>query len=88
MTQRNWPRVSADSLGSIKGKTMLQMAIVLLILALVAAVLGFGGIAASFAGVAKILFFCVHCAVSHQCHRWGFTRASSRLTVAILARAR
>ena len=35
---------------------MLQLAVTLLILALVTAVFGFGGIAASFAGVAKILF--------------------------------
>jgi uncharacterized membrane protein YtjA (UPF0391 family) len=36
---------------------MLQLAITLLILSLVAALFGFGGLAASFAGVAKILFF-------------------------------
>ena len=35
---------------------MLQLAITCLILALIAALLGFGGIAGSFVGVAKILF--------------------------------
>ncbi len=35
---------------------MLQLAIFLFVLALIAAVFGFGGIAASFAGIAKILF--------------------------------
>jgi uncharacterized membrane protein YtjA (UPF0391 family) len=35
---------------------MLQLAIVCLVIALIAAVLGFGGIAGSFVGVAKILF--------------------------------
>ena len=37
--------------------TMLQLAITCLVIALIAAVLGFGGIAGSFVGVAKILFF-------------------------------
>ena len=36
--------------------TMLQLAIACLVIALLAAVLGFGGIAGSFVGVAKILF--------------------------------
>lgn len=35
---------------------MLQLAITCLVIALIAAVLGFGGIAGSFVGVAKILF--------------------------------
>ena len=35
---------------------MLQLAITCLIVALIAALLGFGGIAGSFVGVAKILF--------------------------------
>jgi uncharacterized membrane protein YtjA (UPF0391 family) len=35
---------------------MLQLAIACLVIALIAAVLGFGGIAGSFVGVAKILF--------------------------------
>lgn len=36
---------------------MLRWTIAFAVLALVAAVFGFGGIAASFAGIAKILFF-------------------------------
>jgi len=36
---------------------MLQWAIVFLVIALVAAFLGFGGLAGSFVGLAKILFF-------------------------------
>jgi uncharacterized membrane protein YtjA (UPF0391 family) len=36
---------------------MLRWVIAFAILALVAAIFGFGGIAASFAGIAKILFF-------------------------------
>jgi uncharacterized membrane protein YtjA (UPF0391 family) len=35
---------------------MLQLAITFLVIALIAAVLGFGGVAGSFMGVAKILF--------------------------------
>lgn len=35
---------------------MLQLAFACLVIALIAAVLGFGGIAGSFVGVAKILF--------------------------------
>ena len=35
---------------------MLQLAVTCLIIALIAALLGFGGIAGSFVGVAKILF--------------------------------
>jgi uncharacterized membrane protein YtjA (UPF0391 family) len=37
--------------------TMLQLAIACLVIALIAAVLGFGGIVGTFIGVAKILFF-------------------------------
>ncbi len=36
---------------------MLSLAITMLILALVAALLGFGGLAGSFVGLAQILFF-------------------------------
>lgn len=36
---------------------MLNLAITLLVLALIAAVLGFGGIAGSMVGIAKILFY-------------------------------
>ena len=37
--------------------TMLQLAITLLVIALIAALLGFGGLAGSFVGLAKIVFF-------------------------------
>ena len=40
-----------------KGVIMLHYALVFFLIALVAAVFGFGGIAASAAGIAKILFF-------------------------------
>lgn len=39
-----------------KGATMLHYAVVFLVIALIAAVLGFGGIAAGAAGIAKVLF--------------------------------
>ena len=38
-------------------KTMLSWTLTFVILALIAAVLGFGGLAGTFAGIAKILFF-------------------------------
>jgi len=41
---------------SIKELPMLQLAIACLVIALVAAVLGFGGIAGSFVGIAQIVF--------------------------------
>jgi len=40
-----------------KEQTMLHYAVVFLVLALVAAVFGFGGVAIAAAGIAKILFF-------------------------------
>lgn len=40
----------------LKGSAMLHYAVVFLVIALIAAVFGFGGIAASAAGIAKILF--------------------------------
>jgi uncharacterized membrane protein YtjA (UPF0391 family) len=40
-----------------KGTTMLRWALGFFIIAIVAAVFGFGGIAAASAGIAKILFF-------------------------------
>jgi uncharacterized membrane protein YtjA (UPF0391 family) len=39
------------------GKPMLNLVVTLLIIALVAAVLGFGGIASAAVGIAKIVFF-------------------------------
>jgi uncharacterized membrane protein YtjA (UPF0391 family) len=41
----------------MKGKKMLYYAVVFLIIAVVAALFGFTGIAASAVGIAKILFF-------------------------------
>jgi uncharacterized membrane protein YtjA (UPF0391 family) len=40
-----------------KGASMLNLAVTLLIIALVAAVFGFGGIATAAVGLAKIIFF-------------------------------
>ena len=47
------------------GETMLGWAVTFLIIALVAAVFGFGGIAAASAGIAKVLFilFLVMCVI-------------------------
>ena len=39
-----------------KGSAMLHYAVVFFVIALIAAVLGFGGIAAGAAGIAKVLF--------------------------------
>jgi uncharacterized membrane protein YtjA (UPF0391 family) len=51
--------------------SMLHYVVVFFILALIAAVLGFGGLAASFAGIAKLLFviFLVLFVVSLIMHR-------------------
>ena len=43
--------------GAFLGLVMLHYAVVFLVIALVAAVFGFGGIAAGAVGIAKILFF-------------------------------
>ena len=40
----------------LKDLTMLQLAVVLFVIALLAALLGFGGLAGSFVGLAKIAF--------------------------------
>jgi uncharacterized membrane protein YtjA (UPF0391 family) len=42
---------------SSREKIMLQLVVTLLIIALIAAVLGFGGIAMAAVGIAKIVFF-------------------------------
>ena len=47
-------RTGADA--NCRGSTMLHYAVVFLVIALIAAVFGFGGIAASAVGIAKILF--------------------------------
>jgi uncharacterized membrane protein YtjA (UPF0391 family) len=49
--------VNSKSLSLHKERTMLHYAVVFFVIALIAALFGFGGIAAGAAGVAKILFF-------------------------------
>lgn len=51
------PRSFARSLTVGKEKTMLSWALTFFLIAIVAAVLGFGGIAGAMAGIAKIFFF-------------------------------
>jgi uncharacterized membrane protein YtjA (UPF0391 family) len=51
-----WEVAHGPNLLLLEGRTMLQLAIACLVIALLAAILGFGGIAGSFVGVAKILF--------------------------------
>ena len=53
----NHPSVAAQTLFNLAQEpTMLHYAVVFFVIALIAAVLGFGGIAAGAAGIAKILF--------------------------------
>ena len=47
----------AKASATTKGNHMLSWAITFLVIAIIAAVLGFGGIAGTAAGIAKILFF-------------------------------
>jgi len=58
---RRWPRTcpgeGGDYISQQKGADMLYYALVFLLVAVVAAVLGFGGVAFAAAGIAKILFF-------------------------------
>ena len=49
--------VSRRAAATFKGIVMLHYAVVFFLIAIVAAVLGFGGISAASAGIAKILFF-------------------------------
>jgi uncharacterized membrane protein YtjA (UPF0391 family) len=53
---RSGDRLPPDRALPYKEKTMLSWALTFLVLALVAALLGFGGLAAGFASIAKILF--------------------------------
>ena len=46
-----------EALRRTKGENMLSWAITFLVIAIIAAVLGFGGIAGTAAGIAKVLFF-------------------------------
>jgi uncharacterized membrane protein YtjA (UPF0391 family) len=50
-------RLSSTARGNRRGKIMLNLVVTLLIIALIAAVLGFGGIAMAAVGIAKIIFF-------------------------------
>ena len=64
------PRVVEDSLVYVTGDAMLHYAVVFLIIALIAAVFGFGGIAVGAAGIAKVLFviFLIGAVVSFLMH--------------------
>ena len=57
---------------------MLRLAIACLVIALIATLLGFGGIAGSFVGVAKILFFVFLVLAVLSFFLGGFRRASFR----------
>jgi uncharacterized membrane protein YtjA (UPF0391 family) len=46
-----------EPLFTLKNKIMLRWSVTFFIIAIVAAIFGFGGIAASAAGIAKVLFF-------------------------------
>ena len=51
-------RLAIELLGSVMGdKLMLHWSLVFLVIAIIAAILGFGGIAGTAVGIAKILFF-------------------------------
>ena len=51
------PRGRDASTATPKGRVMLYWALMFLVLSIVAALFGFGGIAAASAGIAKILFY-------------------------------
>ena len=51
------PRRFFFALRAAEELTMLQFAVLLLVIALLAGLLGFGGLAGSFVGLAKIVFF-------------------------------
>ena len=53
---RKHATVASNLQGRIPGVKMLYYAIVFFVIALVAALLGFGGVAVAFASIAKILF--------------------------------
>jgi len=56
--QATWHPDRSGAWGSAgEGETMLHYAVVFFIIALIAAVFGFGGIAAGAVGIAKVLFF-------------------------------
>jgi uncharacterized membrane protein YtjA (UPF0391 family) len=49
--------LDSDSITNLKLIIMLRWTVIFLVVAIIAAVFGFGGIAASAAGIAKVLFF-------------------------------
>jgi uncharacterized membrane protein YtjA (UPF0391 family) len=57
---------------------MLNLAVTLLIIALIAAVLGFGGIAMASVELAKIVFFCCDLAVPNRDNLWRPGRPAAR----------
>src|SRR6266404_9673997 len=57
-TRAKWPyRLRVGTFPCSEGDAMLYWAVVFLVIALVAALFGFGGIAVAAAGIAKVLFF-------------------------------
>jgi uncharacterized membrane protein YtjA (UPF0391 family) len=52
----HYPTPAANAAPPLRGAIMLHYAVVFFVIALIAAVFGFGGIAAGAAGIAKILF--------------------------------
>jgi uncharacterized membrane protein YtjA (UPF0391 family) len=54
---RGWQFANRPRRFTRENLTMLQLAVFLLVVALLAALLGFGGLAGSFVGLAKIVFF-------------------------------
>jgi uncharacterized membrane protein YtjA (UPF0391 family) len=51
------PRAGPGDLKKLEGNEMLHYALVFFLIAIVAAIFGFGGISVASAGIAKILFF-------------------------------
>jgi uncharacterized membrane protein YtjA (UPF0391 family) len=51
------PAIRPDWSFSVKGKAMLRWALLFLVVAIIAAIFGFSGVAADSAWIAKILFF-------------------------------
>lgn len=52
-----WPTATFDLQHGLEGHVMLYWSLMFLLVALVAALFGFGGIASASAGVAQVLFF-------------------------------
>jgi uncharacterized membrane protein YtjA (UPF0391 family) len=56
-TERQWARSRRSGTAPGNGGTMLYYALVFLVVAIIAGLLGFGAVAFAAAGIAKILFF-------------------------------